>query len=278
MRRRDRVVLGTTLMVIGATVGVTWLFGHKAEKLPFWPVWVCVAMFVVGVLFVASAARAEIEPGHVAVLQAVTGRLLDVANGSDGDPFRSTHERDNYQAHHRQVVERESAVKGTVAAEAGAWEELTVAVATAAQARFPQAEFWFPGAIVERSLQLFLGSDDPRLEVGEHALTISRGMADGRQLPPSIAWSQLVVWTPLMASADANATDQDVGVKIEDVRAWLRGVRDSEVARVYREAVLNTRARRNELRRAGERLTGRAVGRKWGCTDCHPIRGWELWR
>jgi integrase len=76
-------------MVIGATVGAAWVLGHRAEMLPFWPVWVFVAVFAVGVLFVASAARAEIDPGHVAELRAVTGRLLDVANGGDSEPYRS---------------------------------------------------------------------------------------------------------------------------------------------------------------------------------------------
>ncbi len=278
MPRRDRVVLGTALMVIGATVGATWMLGHKTEKLPFWPVWIFVVAFVVGILFVASAARAEIEPGHRADLQVVTSRLLDLANGGDGDPYRSSHERDNYQAHHKRPVERESAIKSAATAEADAWEALRVAATTTATTSFPQAAFWFPGAILERSLPLFHGSGDPRLEIGEHAFRIGRGMADGRQLPPAVVWSDLVVWTALSASAEAAATDAQVEVRIEEVRAWFRGVRDSEVARVYRDAVLSSRARRNELREAAEGLTGRAVGRKWGCTDCHPIRAWEFWR
>jgi hypothetical protein len=265
-------------MVIGATVGATWLFGHKAEKLPFWPVWVFVGVFVVGVLFAASAARAEIDPGHVADLQVVTGRLLDVAEGGDGDPYRGAYERSVYRAHYRRLVEREGAVKSAVTVEAGAWDALRVAAASAATASFPQVEFWFPGAILERSLPLFHGSGDPRLEIGEHVFRIDRGMADGRQLPPAAVWSNLIVWTPLSASAEAGATDAEVEVRIEEVRAWLRGVRDSEVARVYRDAVLSTRARRSELREAADRLTGGAVGRKWRCTVCHPIQAWEIWR
>jgi hypothetical protein len=270
MRKRDRIVLGGALMVIGAAVAIPHLFGREA-------IWAFVALFVLGVVLVISAIGSRINPAHAEELRAITARLQAVADGDDGDPFRTERERRIYEAHYRRLVEREVAVKAAVVAEAGALSALSTKILTAAQARFPRPEFWFPQDIASKARQRLQGSADHRREIAEGNISAGRPMVSG-VTSPQISWGSSPIWVPLSASPAAKATDAELDAKIDDVRAWFAEARDSEAGRVYRDAVLNTRARRTELARAVAKLDGRAVERGRKCTTCRPIRKGQFWR
>ena len=264
-------------MVIGGTGGVAWLLGYKSAKLPAWPVWLFAATALIGLCLLLTAARASMQDGHAAELRAVTARLQAVADGDDGDPFRTPQERRMYEAHYSKLAEREGKVKEAVTAEIEALASLTTDIQATSLARFPQPQFWFPAAMATAARQRLRGSDDPRLRITEGSISAGYPMVSGVSAP-QISWGSSPIWVPLLASSAANTTQSELDAKVDEVHQWFADIRDTEHALVYRDAVRNTLARRNELARAIAKLDGRAVERNRKCLTCRPIRAWQVWR
>lgn len=274
MPRRDRVVLGTALMVIGATVGAAWLFGHKSEKLPFWPVWVFVTVFVLGVASVMSSGRSGMEPEHAANLRQIAGR---VANDNP-EPYGTPQARQMFEAHYRRTVQLSAVRSETGMAEENAWTALAREVNVSAHERFPQSDLWQIGGIVTVA-RATLKDKDARVKVTREQFRHGQAWTMGRMSPPQVSWGSHIVWWALEATPEAEITDGALESRIDAIRAWYGEMSVSQEAVVYRDAIWNTRARRNEL--DGEMaplMHGAAIRWSHKCLICRPRKWWEFWR
>jgi hypothetical protein len=147
-------------MVMGAAVAIPRLFGDTATG-------VFVLAFVLGLLLAATALSSDIKPEHDEELRTITARMQAVADGDDGEPFRTEQERRRYGAHYRRLVEHEAAVKTAVAAETQAFDAVATEISTTARTAFPRSTSqpeWFPGDMISNARRRLRGSDDALLD------------------------------------------------------------------------------------------------------------------